>query len=156
ISYYYLFRRHHSVLVLAPFPDVPVHVKKSQIVRPERSHWMGLEQRVCYKPSILVEQILWLAKEKHGFRPCSTGILPFRFGRQTIPRPVQIIDNNLHACGILAFPAGLVTPLVLRNPFLLVQPVAVGRRVVPFHHVYRAFFRRSSFVVELMALPKSH
>src|SRR5262249_18889831 len=72
----------------------------------------------------------------------STGILPFRLGRQTIPRPLQVIGSQLHALGVLALLVRHVTPLLLRDPLLLTQPVAILRGVVPRHHVHPAVDRR--------------
>src|SRR5262249_48308834 len=68
-------------------------------------------------------------------RPGPARILPLRFRRQPITRQAQVVRLQLHH---LALRVRLVTPLVFGNPFLLSQPVAVPRRLVPPHTPDRA------------------
>src|SRR5262249_13669417 len=81
--------------------------------------------------------------------------LPFRLGRQTVPRPLQVIGSHLHTRSVLPFLVWLVTPLLLRYPLLLTQPVAILRRIVPRHHVHRAIARRCSPPINRMILAEA-
>ena len=86
---------------------------------------------VALIPDILAEQIdrdaVIAARDRTG----TAGIFPFRLGGQAIAGAPQDIGGDRHASGHMPRPLGSVAPLVLRQPLLLAQPVAVGGGIIP-------------------------
>src|SRR5260221_13201716 len=116
---------------------------------------MTLPQGVCENPRILAEQVFRLTTRIPGVGTRPTGVFPFRLGRQSIPRPLQVIGSYLHALGVLAFLVSDVAPMLLRDPLPLTQPVAIRRRVVPRHPVHRAVARGCKPLLRMMVRPKA-
>src|SRR5262249_201982 len=82
-------------------------------------------------PRVLGQQLVRLAARKAGFGSRTTGILPLRLARQTIPPSLEVISRQLHARAIFACRVGLVAPLVPTHPILVTQAIAIGRGIVP-------------------------
>src|SRR5207245_2410951 len=66
------------------------------------------------------------------------GVFPFSFGRQSIASPPQIIFWHYHAVCYL-IKARRIDPFGLWNAFLLTEPVAIHRSLIPGHGDLRAF-----------------
>ena len=90
--------------VLNPFPHIAVHVVQPPRVGPLCSHRMRVFfariPGVVVEPRVFLQAAFTTCKRPPGRSSCATGVLPFRFGRQTIQRItfrfVQSVDELLH------------------------------------------------------------
>src|SRR5262249_25930583 len=103
-------------------------------------------------PGVPAQQVVRVAHRPARDAPGAAGVLPLGLGRQPVPRPLPPVGRHLHPVGVLALLVRQVAPLVPANPFLLTQPVAVRRRVVPPDPVYRTILRRRELLEVLMVL----
>src|SRR5438067_3313331 len=119
--------------LLAPIPDIPVHVKQPKIVRFLASHRPSSIFGIVQIPSILPQQLITRSVIATGHCPRTNRILPFRFRGKTIPWKTQV---SLLQFRYLALWSGFIASLFRGNPFLLTQPVAVLSGFVPVHASY--------------------
>src|SRR5205807_1118578 len=123
--------------LLAPGPDVAVHVEQPEVVGPLLTHRPGPGLRVLDVPCIARQQVLAAPVGAAGARAGAAGVLPLGLGWQPVARPPQVIRGQLQGGRtVLALLDDLdrrVAHLVLGHPLLLTQPAAILRRLVPGH-----------------------
>jgi hypothetical protein len=76
------------IAVLAPFPNVPVHVVDAEIVGGLAARFVRIEliavARIDFEPSIFLQPGGLISKTISRFGTCATSVLPFRLCRETI------------------------------------------------------------------------
>lgn len=141
---------------MAPLTNIAMHVKQTQIIRLQLSAGMtnsGIHS--ISDPRVLGEKFFRLTGAIPSLRSGSTGILPFRFCRQPVARPLQVMTYDFHARFVLTILVRCVTPLIPGYPLLFIQPIAIPRRFVPCHIVYGTGFVGGVILDVEMVFPKS-
>src|SRR5262249_54745972 len=106
-------------------------------------------------PGVPAQQVVRVAHRPARDAPGAAGVLPLGLGRPPVPRPLPPVGRLLHPVGVLALLIRQVAPLVPANPFLLTQPVAVRRHVVPPDPVHRTILRRRELLEVLVVLAEA-
>ena len=124
--------------VVAPLPNVAMHVEQSVVIGFLHSDRPCSIVRIVEKPGIFRQELDAQPVVAAGLAAGSTGILPLGFGRESIPATLQIISRRFHSLGVLALIVRFIAPLLLGNPLDFAEPIAVACGVVPVHGNLRA------------------
>src|SRR5262249_408084 len=122
-----------AIPVMAPLPDIAVHLAQSPTVEQLLTHRPGFASRMRLEPGIARQLGLGVAETIFAGAAGATGIFPFRLGRETVTLGVEVAFPGLEVvCGPQSLQLG--TPVAEADG---IRPLSLLDRVL-LAFVFRA------------------